>query len=86
MQEYIIITFNSSTLAMKTEKEINENKIEGRLIPVPREITSGCGLAFKSDIENIDKIKKLTNSIIDESSKIYLVNQIGFKKEFKIIE
>ena len=33
---------------MALEKYCNEHGIPGRLIPIPREITAGCGLAWSA--------------------------------------
>ena len=45
----LVITFATTTGAMAMEKFCMEQKIAGRLIPVPREITAGCGLAWKTE-------------------------------------
>jgi hypothetical protein len=42
----LIITFESTVQAMRLERAAKEAKAPGRLIPVPREITAGCGLAY----------------------------------------
>ena len=47
----IIVTFETTTAAMAFESEAKKRQIGGRLIPVPREITSGCGLSFSAPIE-----------------------------------
>ena len=39
----LIITFESMSDAINLEKILKKKNIEGRLIPVPREISSGCG-------------------------------------------
>ena len=44
----LIITFATTTQAMATEKFCAANGLPGRLIPVPREITAGCGLSWKA--------------------------------------
>ena len=41
-----VITFDSTSQAMKMEKISKQNKFEGRLIPLPPIISAGCGLAF----------------------------------------
>ena len=38
-----ILTFESTTQAMAAEKYAMEQNLPGRLIPIPREITAGCG-------------------------------------------
>lgn len=44
-----ILTFESTTQAMAADKFGMEQKLPGRLIPIPREITAGCGLCWKAD-------------------------------------
>ncbi len=47
----LVVTFSSTMDAMAWEKRCIEQKLPGRLIPVPREITAGCGLAWKAPPE-----------------------------------
>lgn len=44
----VIITFKNTTTAMAMEKFCKEQELNGRLIPVPRAITAGCGLAWSA--------------------------------------
>ena len=44
----LIITFATTTQAMAMEKFCAQQNLPGRLIPVPREITAGCGLSWKA--------------------------------------
>ena len=44
---YKIITFAPTTAAMAMESFCLENNLPGRLIPVPQEISSGCGVAWR---------------------------------------
>lgn len=37
---------------MAMEKQCNHQGIPGRLIPVPTEITAGCGLAWRMNVED----------------------------------
>lgn len=46
-REYMILTFRTTTDAMAMEAQCAEQSIPGRLIPIPREITAGCGLAWR---------------------------------------
>lgn len=50
-QQRIVITFHTTTQAMAAEKEFQEQGIGGRLIPVPVQISSGCGLAWSAPLE-----------------------------------
>ena len=42
----LIITFHTTTDAMAFEKACKAHGKSGRMIPVPREISAGCGLAW----------------------------------------
>lgn len=44
--EKTVITFHTTTDAMAMEQLCREHGAEGRLIPVPRTISAGCGLAW----------------------------------------
>ena len=45
--KYLIIAFDSTSHALDLEDKA-KNKMQGRLIPLPREIEAGCGLCFAS--------------------------------------
>ncbi|MEG0812491.1 MAG: DUF3343 domain-containing protein [Clostridium sp.] len=42
----LIITFHTTADAIATERACKEAQLEGRMIPVPREVSAGCGLAW----------------------------------------
>ena len=44
---YIVLSFDSTVAAMAWEKRCAERTIPGRLIPLPRELSAGCGLAWR---------------------------------------
>lgn len=48
----IVLSFAKTTDAMAVEKYCMANNLPGRLIPIPREITAGCGLAWKAAPED----------------------------------
>ena len=42
----VIITFHTTSDAIAFEKACKETGRSGRMIPVPRELSAGCGLAW----------------------------------------
>ena len=50
----LVITFKTTTQAMAVEKYCQSHGLPGRIIPVPREITAGCGLSWKALPEEQD--------------------------------
>ena len=43
---YIVLSFRTTVEAMAWEKHCEAEHIPGRLIPLPRELSAGCGLAW----------------------------------------
>lgn len=53
-EKYIVIAFDTTTMAYYMEKLKRDNNLDGRLIPLPKEIDAGCGAAFASKNLDID--------------------------------
>lgn len=54
-----MITFATTTRAMKMETCCKEQGGPGRMIPVPGEISAGCGLAWSARPEDRDVLVQL---------------------------
>ena len=52
----LVITFRATTHAMAAEQLCTDQNLPGRLIPVPREITAGCGLSWKAQPEDREQL------------------------------
>ena len=52
-EKYLVITFNTTTQAYKMEKLRRADNLDGRLIPLPKAISAGCGASFAT--KNFDK-------------------------------
>ncbi len=55
----LVVTFHNTTDAMRMEKLCIENNIQGRMIPVPKVISAGCGLAWSAPPEFEENIRKM---------------------------
>lgn len=51
-EQKLVITFYTTADAMGMEKMCKAEGLPGRIIPVPRSITAGCGLAWCTEIEH----------------------------------
>lgn len=67
----LVITFHTTADAMAMEKACKENHVPGRLIPVPRVISAGCGLSWCSDLENREEITHMMRTAGLEQEEIY---------------
>ena len=57
--EKLVITFYTTTDAMAMERICKETGTDGRLIPVPRAISAGCGLAWCADLSSEEALTAL---------------------------
>lgn len=64
----LIVTFQTTTSAMAMEQLCMEKKVPGRLIPVPREITAGCGMAWCAPVEDRGVIEEIVKQAGIETS------------------
>ena len=59
----LVITFHTTTDAMAMEKACKQMGAPGRLIPVPREISAGCGLSWCAPLEEREALKKVMEEV-----------------------
>ncbi|WP_101773888.1 DUF3343 domain-containing protein [Peptostreptococcus faecalis] len=64
MNDFYLISFNSTHHAIRTEKLLKEAGLKFLTLPTPREITASCGLSIKFEYEEIDKV----NAIMSENN------------------
>lgn len=55
----LVITFHTTTEAMAMESACKAASADGRLIPVPRSISAGCGLAWCAALESEADLRAL---------------------------
>lgn len=67
----LVVTFDATVQAMAAEKYCLERGVPGRLIPVPREITAGCGLAWKAAPEQEETVLAALNAAGIKFSGVY---------------
>lgn len=82
MQQYYIISFHSTHHAIGAEKRLLDLKRSVQMIPVPKEISSGCGLALKVLPHEIDdSLSALSEQQIEIANCVF-VKQDGLHKTF----
>lgn len=55
----LVISFHTTAEAMATERLCRSHGLEGKLISVPRSITSDCGLAWSAPISLREEVETL---------------------------
>jgi hypothetical protein len=81
LKEYnIIFTFYSTHLALAFERELKSSEINVKITPVPRQISSSCGLSGRINGQDLEKVKEVCNDNQIEYEDIYQINEENFKK------
>lgn len=52
----LVITFPTTTAAIAAEKICKELQLPERLIPIPQEVSAGCGLAWKGRLADREQL------------------------------
>lgn len=52
----LVVTFHTTADAMAMEKACKEAHVPGRIIPVPRVISAGCGLSWCAELTDRQEI------------------------------
>lgn len=54
---YFVALFPSTSDALRAEKVLKQRGIPNKLIPVPRHLSSDCGISLRFDVEHLDAIR-----------------------------
>ena len=69
---FIVLSFQTTVAAMEWEKRCMETGIPGRLIPLPREISADCGLAWRMRLEEWEQWSgRVDTSVYDKVSCVW---------------
>ena len=69
---FIVLSFQTTVAAMEWEKRCMETGIPGRLIPLPREISAGSGVALGMGAEELEKwSRRIYTSVYDKVSCVW---------------
>lgn len=68
-----IFSFSSSHYAIAGEQAVIANIKDARLIPLPPEISAGCGLVLQVNSEDIENVKKNLKSAEVPYSEIFML-------------
>ena len=58
-EERCVVTFRTTTGAMAMERSCKAAGVPGRLIPVPRTITAGCGMCWAAPPSAREAVEEL---------------------------
>lgn len=67
----LVVTFHTTADAMAMEKACKEREVPGRIIPVPRAISAGCGLSWCAEISDREKVVSMMKTVGIEEEEIH---------------
>ncbi|MBO1304976.1 DUF3343 domain-containing protein [Enterococcus sp. 669A] len=57
--EWLVVTFDTEHEALQFSSLCKNEQIEGRLMPIPRKLSAGCGISWRSDLACESAIQEL---------------------------
>jgi hypothetical protein len=66
-----VVIFYSTSAAIRTESLAKKQQLEVKLIPVPRHLSSDCGICLSFYTADLDKIKEILNKNTIEFAAIH---------------
>ena len=67
----LVVTFHTTADAMAMEKACKEQDVPGRIIPVPRAISAGCGLSWCAELSDREQIVAMMKMAGIEEEEIH---------------
>jgi hypothetical protein len=58
-EDWCVVLFHSTSLALRGEKLCREEKIPVKLIPVPRSLSSDCGVCLRFPCADEDRLRAI---------------------------
>jgi len=65
VNQYCVILFNSVSHALKSEKILKRENVPFKLIPVPKIISSDCGVCIRFSPENMEIIVSVLSGQVE---------------------
>ncbi len=76
----LVVTFPTTAAAMACEELCARQGLPGRMIPVPGEISAGCGLAWKAAPEDREALETAFSEAGLEVEGFHVVEMLEFVK------
>ena len=59
MSDYGVVLFNTTSAAMRSEKVLQKEQLDIKMIPTPRGLSSDCGVALRFDWTQAENVRDL---------------------------
>lgn len=72
---YCVMTFHSTYHALRFEKILKEKKINVRLMPVPRQVSTSCGTAGEFSCDEREEILSICKELDIEIDQVHKIEK-----------
>lgn len=86
MEKYYIFTFETTHFSISADMLLDKNSVPHKLIPVPQEISPGCGFCVRVAEERFGEAKRLLIESGVELSGSYSVERDGLKSTVREVK
>lgn len=69
-EETVVVAFESTATAMAFAAAARQLNLEGRLFPVPRTLSAGCGIAWREPARNRDDVTSALRQVDDGGCQV----------------
>lgn len=69
----LVVAFDSTASALAFAKHAPTVGLAGRLIPIPRNLSAGCGMAWKEKSAHQQKVEGLIKSLAIDDATIHIM-------------
>lgn len=80
MEKFLIVSFNSTHDAIKSESVMAKAELKARLIPTPPEISAGCGLSLRAEEKDKDCVVELLKGNVTPDGLYIMTRENGKRK------
>ncbi|MDO5048107.1 MAG: DUF3343 domain-containing protein [Anaerococcus sp.] len=80
MDEFLLISFDSTSDAMVGELKVKGENIRARLVPLLPQIDAGCGLALRTDLSNHKKVYGIFENMGLSFKQMYILTYENLRK------
>lgn len=73
MAPCLFVSFHVTADAMATKLACERDGLDGKLVPVPRSMSAGCGMAWRCQVKNEERIRFLLEKEKIDWEKIQVI-------------
>ena len=86
LDDYCVVTFPTTSQALKGEKAMKEREFMFVMMPTPREVSTSCGLAMKLIPGDVEECCETLKSFGVEIAGVFRITKQGSIKRVEVLD